>query len=91
MEDNSIINNQNQTDAIMIDNHLGTNSNITITNNLFSGGDYTVYVDGSIILAIRSRMLISPTMISARNLWLLVFKPRQPEQRKLSGHHFGQR
>ena len=47
MKDNSIINNQTQCDAIMIDNQLGTNSNITITNNLLTGGDFTVYVDGS--------------------------------------------
>ena len=47
MENNTIINNQPQTDAIMLDNELGPIHNVTITNNLLVGGDYTVYVDGS--------------------------------------------
>ena len=46
MKDNSIINNAGQCDAIMIDNSIGSVSNITVTNNLLVGGDYTVYVDG---------------------------------------------
>lgn len=47
MDKNTIINNQIQTDAIMLDNESGTIHNVTITNNLLVGGDYTVYVDGS--------------------------------------------
>jgi hypothetical protein len=47
MENNTIINNQPQTDAIMLDNESGPIHNVTITNNLLVGGDYTVYVDGS--------------------------------------------
>ena len=46
MKDNSIINNAGQCDAIMIDNSIGSVSNITVTNNLLVGGDYAVYVDG---------------------------------------------
>ena len=47
MKNNSIINNQNQTDAIMIDNEMGPINNIAITDNLLVGGAYTVYVDSS--------------------------------------------
>lgn len=47
MDKNTIINNQPQTDAIMLDNESGAIHNVTITNNLLVGGDYTVYVDGS--------------------------------------------
>jgi hypothetical protein len=45
IQNNTIINTQGQTDAVMIDNYWGAVSNVTIANNLLAGGDYTVYVD----------------------------------------------
>lgn len=35
-----------QTAAVMIDNYFGPISNMTVDNNLLSGGTYTVYSDG---------------------------------------------
>jgi len=35
-----------QTGAVMIDNYFGSISNMTVDNNLLSGGTYTLYVDG---------------------------------------------
>jgi hypothetical protein len=51
---NTIINNQTQTSAIMIDNYFGSISNINVNNNRLVGGAYTIFVDaqfggGSII------------------------------------------
>ena len=46
IENNTIINTQGQTDAVMIDNYYGSVNNVAINNNLLSGGDYTIYVDG---------------------------------------------
>jgi hypothetical protein len=43
---NTVVNTQGQTSAIMLDNQFGPVSNITISNNVLSGGDYTIYVDG---------------------------------------------
>ena len=34
------------TDAIMLDNYFGAVNNVTIRNNLLTGGQYTIYVDG---------------------------------------------
>lgn len=44
---NSIVNQWGWTSAIMIDNYFGSISNISATNNLLSGGAYTVYSDAS--------------------------------------------
>ena len=43
---NSLINNNGQTSAIMIDNGFGPISNVQVSNNLLVGGAYTVYSDG---------------------------------------------
>jgi len=43
---NTIINDHDQTSAIMIDNYFGPISNIVVENNLLLGGGYTIYVDG---------------------------------------------
>ncbi|MGY4343621.1 hypothetical protein ACVWXM_000085 [Bradyrhizobium sp. GM7.3] len=43
---NTIINDHNQTSAVMIDNYFGPISNIQVDNNLLVGGGYTVYSDG---------------------------------------------
>lgn len=45
---NSIINQWGWTSAIMIDNYFGAISNVTVTNNLLSGGAYTLYADSSL-------------------------------------------
>jgi hypothetical protein len=42
---NTIINQHNQTSAIMIDNWAGPSSNIVVDNNLLVGGGYTIYDD----------------------------------------------
>lgn len=42
---NTVINQWGQTSAIMIDNYFGPISNISVDNNLLSGGGYTVYTD----------------------------------------------
>ena len=42
---NTIINNNNQTAAVMIDNYFGPISNITVDNNILVGGGYTIYSD----------------------------------------------
>jgi hypothetical protein len=46
IQHNTIINQQDQTDAIMIDNYFGAVNNVTVNNNYLSGGSYTVYSDG---------------------------------------------
>jgi hypothetical protein len=43
---NTIINDHNQTSAVMIDNGFGPISNIQVDNNRLIGGAYTVYSDG---------------------------------------------
>jgi hypothetical protein len=43
IEHNTIINQNNRTDAVMIDNDFGPVNGVTINNNLLLGGDYTVY------------------------------------------------
>ena len=42
---NTVINNHNQTAAVMIDNYFGPISNITVDNNILVGGGYTIYSD----------------------------------------------
>ncbi|MBR0906454.1 hypothetical protein JQ588_27720 [Bradyrhizobium liaoningense] len=42
---NTIINEQIQTSAIMLDNYWGSISNVKIDNNLLIGGGYTVYIN----------------------------------------------
>ena len=46
IEHNTIINNNTQTDAIMIDNYFGPVNGVTVNNNLLIGGGYTVYSYG---------------------------------------------
>jgi hypothetical protein len=46
IQNNTIINNQIQTDAIMLDNYFGPVNNVTINHNYLSGGDFTIYCDG---------------------------------------------
>jgi hypothetical protein len=43
---NTVINTNNQTSAVMIDNYYGSISNVKVDNNLLVGGGYTIYVDG---------------------------------------------
>ncbi len=43
---NTLINQNNETSSVMIDNYFGPLSNINVYNNILSGGDFTVYVDG---------------------------------------------
>jgi hypothetical protein len=43
---NTIINDYDQTSAVMIDNWFGPVSNVIIDNNRLSGGGYTLYSDG---------------------------------------------
>jgi hypothetical protein len=43
---NTVINQHNQTAAVMIDNYFGPISNIVVDNNRLVGGGYTVYSDG---------------------------------------------
>lgn len=44
---NWIENRESQTSAVMIDNYFGAVDNIVIEGNYLSGGDYTIYSDGS--------------------------------------------
>ncbi len=46
IEHNTIINDHDQTSAIMIDNWAGAIDNVVVTDNLLVGGGYTIYVDG---------------------------------------------
>lgn len=46
INNNTVINDHNQTAAIMIDNYFGPISNIKVDSNLLVGGGYTVYSDG---------------------------------------------
>ena len=43
---NTIINDNSQTSAIMIDNYFGGGNGIIIDNNYLAGGGYTIYSDG---------------------------------------------
>lgn len=43
---NTVLNQYDQTAAIMIDNWFGPINNISVDNNLLGGGGYTVYSDG---------------------------------------------
>jgi hypothetical protein len=42
---NTVINEQNQTSAVMLDNYWGPIDAVAITNNLLVGGGYTVYIN----------------------------------------------
>jgi hypothetical protein len=42
---NTVINEQNQTSAVMLNNYWGPIDTVTITNNLLVGGGYTVYIN----------------------------------------------
>jgi hypothetical protein len=46
IEHNTILNQFEQTSAVMIDNYFGPTSNITVNDNYLGGGGYTVYSDG---------------------------------------------
>jgi len=43
---NTVINDNGQTSAVMIDNYFGPISNIVVDDNVLAGGGYTIYVDG---------------------------------------------
>jgi hypothetical protein len=43
---NTVLNQHNQTAAVMIDNYFGPIRNINVENNYLGGGGYTVYSDG---------------------------------------------
>jgi hypothetical protein len=43
----TIVNNQTQTSAVMVDNYFGPATNIVVNNNHLVGGGYTVYADGN--------------------------------------------
>ena len=43
---NTVLNNHDQTAAVMIDNYFGPISNIVVDGNLLGGGGYTAYSDG---------------------------------------------
>ena len=42
---NTVINEQGQTSAVMLDNYWGPIDKVAITNNLLVGGDYSVYIN----------------------------------------------
>jgi hypothetical protein len=45
IDHNTVINEQNQTSAVMLDNYWGPIDKVAITNNLLVGGGYTVYIN----------------------------------------------
>jgi hypothetical protein len=45
IDHNTVINEQNQTSAVMLDNYWGPIDTVAITNNLLVGGGYTVYIN----------------------------------------------
>ena len=47
IQDNTIINQHNQTDAIMMQNYSGPVSNVIVNHNQLIGGGYTIYSDAS--------------------------------------------
>ena len=47
VQNNTIINQNTQTDAVMIQNYFGAVNNVTVNSNLLVGGDYPIYVDGT--------------------------------------------
>lgn len=47
IQHNNVINDYNQTAACMLNNFFGGLSNITVNNNRFEGGGYTLYCDNS--------------------------------------------
>ena len=47
IQNNTLINQHNQTAAVFLQNYFGGLNNIKVNNNVLVGGDYTIYVDGS--------------------------------------------
>ena len=47
IQNNTLINQRNQTASVFLQNYFGGLNNITVNNNVLVGGDYTIYVDGS--------------------------------------------
>ena len=47
IQNNTLINENNQTAVVFLQNYFGALSNVTVNNNILVGGDYTVYSDGS--------------------------------------------
>jgi hypothetical protein len=45
IDHNTVINEQGQTSAVMLDNYWGPIDKVAITNNLLVGGGYTVYIN----------------------------------------------
>ncbi|MGV8854179.1 MAG: M10 family metallopeptidase C-terminal domain-containing protein [Devosia sp.] len=45
IQHNTVINENSQTSAVMIDNYFGPVSNVVVNDNLLVGGGYTVYAD----------------------------------------------
>jgi hypothetical protein len=45
IQHNTVINEQGQTSALMLDNYWGPIDNVTISNNFLVGGDYAVYIN----------------------------------------------
>src|SRR4029079_11255583 len=43
---NTIINNHDQTSAVMLDTYFGDIKNVTVDGNYLYGGGYTIYLDG---------------------------------------------
>jgi serralysin len=46
IQNNTVWNAQNQTDAIMLQNYFGSVNNVTVTGNLLIADNYTMYIDG---------------------------------------------
>ena len=47
IQDNTLINQQNQAASVFLQNYFGAVNNVTVNNNILTGGDYTVYMDAS--------------------------------------------
>ena len=47
IQSNTLINQNNQTASVFLQNYFGAVNNVTVNNNILVGGDYTVYMDGT--------------------------------------------
>src|SRR3984957_1938153 len=47
IQNNTLINQEDQCASIFLQNYFGAVSNVTINNNILTGGDYTVYMDAT--------------------------------------------
>ena len=47
IQNNTLINQHNQTAAVFLQNYFGGLNNVTVNNNILVGGDYTAYMDAS--------------------------------------------